>query len=214
MSQTATFLLLSGDVLRYCHKEFVHSLHDLLTRVFLQSLQYGIVVLGFLDAIVYVHHKHRQGSENYGFLFDCMKGRIRFMTTITLACAHAYQATCLARHILTAPHQNCRLPKPKARYLYFPNDRSTKHERGNDYRRCAIITDGGTRVVDGEPLAGWGAISRSLHGRTDVMFGLVVTTEAHFAFSGARTHSNNTAEMTAMIEALSFSWCSWPCGSG
>ena len=36
------------------------------------------------------------------------------------------------------------------------------------------------------------------------MFGLVVTTEAHLAFSGARTHSNNTAEMTAMIEALSF----------
>ena len=36
------------------------------------------------------------------------------------------------------------------------------------------------------------------------MFGPVVTTEAHPAFSGARTHSNNTAEMTAMIEALSF----------
>ena len=27
-----------------------HFLHDLITRVFLQSLQYGIVVLGFLDA--------------------------------------------------------------------------------------------------------------------------------------------------------------------
>ena len=36
------------------------------------------------------------------------------------------------------------------------------------------------------------------------MFGLVVTTEVHLAFSGARTHSNNTAKMTAMIEALSF----------
>ena len=41
-------------------------------------------------------------------------------------------------------------------------------------------------------------------GRIDVMFGPVVTTEAHPAFSGARTHSNNTAEMTAMIAALSF----------
>ena len=49
-----------------------------------------------------------------------------------------------------------------------------------------------------------GVISRSPHGRIDVMFGPVVTTEAHLAFSGARTHSNNTAEMTAMIEALSF----------
>ena len=36
------------------------------------------------------------------------------------------------------------------------------------------------------------------------MFGRVATTEAHLAFSGARTHSNNTAEMIAMIEALSF----------
>ena len=38
------------------------------------------------------------------------------------------------------------------------------------------------------------------------MFGLVITTEAHLAFSCARTHSKNTAEMTAMIEALSFFW--------
>ena len=36
------------------------------------------------------------------------------------------------------------------------------------------------------------------------MFGPVITTEAHLAFSGARTHSNKTPEMTALIEALSF----------
>ena len=36
------------------------------------------------------------------------------------------------------------------------------------------------------------------------MFGPVITTETHPAFSGARTHSNNSAEMSAMIEALSF----------
>ena len=36
------------------------------------------------------------------------------------------------------------------------------------------------------------------------MFAPVITTEAHLAFSGARPHSNNTAEMSAMIEALSF----------
>ena len=41
-------------------------------------------------------------------------------------------------------------------------------------------------------------------GRIYVMFGPVITTEAHLALSGARIHSNNTAEMTAMIEALSF----------
>ena len=36
------------------------------------------------------------------------------------------------------------------------------------------------------------------------MFGPVIITEAHLAFTGARAHSNNTAEMTAMIEASSF----------
>ena len=36
------------------------------------------------------------------------------------------------------------------------------------------------------------------------MFGPVFTSEAHLAFYSARTHYNNTAEMTAMIEALSF----------
>ena len=46
------------------------------------------------------------------------------------------------------------------------------------------------------------------------MFGPVVTTEAHPAFSGARTYSNNTAEMTAMIVALSFLGPHGPCGSG
>ena len=36
------------------------------------------------------------------------------------------------------------------------------------------------------------------------MFGPVVTTEAHLAFAGARVHSNNTAERSAMVEALFF----------
>ena len=59
-----------------------------------------------------------------------------------------------------------------------------------------------------EVLASWMAKlsqdGRSHHGRIDIMFGPVVTTEARLAFSGARAHSSNTAEMTAMIEALSF----------
>ena len=35
------------------------------------------------------------------------------------------------------------------------------------------------------------------------LFGPVVIIEAHLALSSARTHSNNTPEMTAMVEALS-----------
>ena len=101
-----------------------HLVHDLITRDLLRSLQYGIVVLGLLDAFVYAHHKHRQGVENPGNFGDCMKGRIRFMTAITPAYAHAYQTTCLARHLPAVPHQNVRMPKPKARYPYLPNARS------------------------------------------------------------------------------------------
>ena len=35
-------------------------------------------------------------------------------------------------------------------------------------------------------------------------FGLVITTEVHPVFSGARAHSNNTAETSPLIDALSF----------
>ena len=58
--------------------------------------------------------------------------------------------------------------------------------------------------MKGETFAGRSVIARSRHARLGVMFGPVVSTEAHLAFSRARTRSNNTAEMTAMIEALSF----------
>ena len=82
------------------------------------------------------------------------------------------------------------------------------HEVGNDYHGGAFCADGGTRVVDGEIFAGWGMISGSPLGRIFVLFGPVITNEAHGAFSGFRIHSN-TAEMTAMFEALSFLG---PCG--
>ena len=139
-------------MLRYCHRDRLS--HDLVTRLFLQSLQFGILVLGFLDACVHAHHKHRQDSENSGNFGDCMKGRILFMTAITLTYAHAYQATCLAQHLPAVPHQNIRLPKLKARYPYLPNARFITRERGYDDRWWAIYTDGGTRIVDGEALAG------------------------------------------------------------
>ena len=42
------------------------------------------------------------------------------------------------------------------------------------------------------------------------MFGPVTTTEAHLAFAGARVHSNNAAEMSAIVEALSFLGAPWP----
>ena len=160
-----------------------HLLLDLITHVFPRSLQYGIMVVGFTDAFVYAHHQHRRGIENPGNFGDCMKGRIRFMTAITPAYAHAYWATCLTRHMPAFPRQNFCLPKPEARYPHLPNARSTTRERGNDFQGCAIFSDGCTQVVNGETLAGWCVIARSSHGRIDITFGPVtLPPEIHAVF--------------------------------
>ena len=90
-----------------------HLFHHLISRVSFQSLQYVIVVMGFLDAFVYAHHKHRHDSANAGNFGDCLTGRVRFMTAITPAFAHAYQTICFAMHLLGVPHRSFRLPKPK-----------------------------------------------------------------------------------------------------
>ena len=127
------------------------------------------------------------------------------MTAITSAYAHTYQVTCLTRHIPAVQNQRFRLPSAKARYPHLTNIRSKARERGNNFQGWAIYTDGCTRLADGETLAGWCAVARSLHGRIDIMFGSVITTEAPLTFAGARIHFNNTAEMSAMVEAL---W--WP----
>ena len=37
------------------------------------------------------------------------------------------------------------------------------------------------------------------------MFGLVITTEAHLAYAGSTIHSNNTADLSSVVEVLSFS---------
>ena len=76
--------------------------------------------MDFMDAFVYAHHQHHRRIENPGNFGDCMKGRIRFMTAITLAYAHTYQGTCLTRHMPAVPRLNFRLPQPKARYPHLP----------------------------------------------------------------------------------------------
>ena len=119
------------------------------------------------------------------------------MTAIFPAHAHACQVTCLTRHMHAVQSQKFRLPSATAKYPHLSNGRTATRERGNDFQGWATYTDASTRLADGETSAGWSAISRSLHGRTDVMFGPVITAEAHLAFAGA------TAEMTAMVEAPS-----------
>ena len=181
-----------------------HLFHDLITQIFLRSLQYGIVVMGVIDAFVYAHNDHRRNMVNLGNFGDCMKGRFRFMTAITPANAHAYQLICLTGHIPAALHSKLRLPAAKVRYPQLPNVRTKTRERGNDFGVGPSTLTGGTRFADGETLVGWGSVARSPHGRIYVMFGPVITTEAHFAFAGARVHCNNTAEMSVVVEPLSF----------
>ena len=72
--------------------------------------------------------------------------------------------------------------KPKSRCPNIRSDRSITRELGNDYHGWAIYTDGGTRVADGEVFAGWSVISRYPRGRIFVLFGPVITTEAHLTF--------------------------------
>ena len=70
--------------------------------------------MGLIDAFVYAHQHYRRGIDNFGNFGDCMKGRIRFMTALSPANAHAYQATCLTRHIPANLRKKFPLPKPKA----------------------------------------------------------------------------------------------------
>ena len=138
-----------------------HLFLDLISQIFLRSLQFGITVMGFIDAFVYAHHQHRRNIENPDNFGDNMKGRIRFMTAITPAYAHAYHTTCLTRHLPAILCQNFRLPNPKAWYPHLPNVRSATRERGSDFRGWSIYSDGGTRSVNGETFAGWGVIASS-----------------------------------------------------
>ena len=45
-----------------------HLFHDLITQVFLRSFQYGIVVMGVIDAFDYAHNHHRRNMDNPGTL--------------------------------------------------------------------------------------------------------------------------------------------------
>ena len=64
-----------------------------------------------LTHFVYAYHKHRLDSASAANDGDCLRGWVRFMTAITPAYAHAYQAICLAMHFLDVPRHSFRVPK-------------------------------------------------------------------------------------------------------
>ena len=76
--------------------------------------------MGFLDAFVFAHRQHRQILENPVNFGDCMEGRIRFMTAITPAYAHAYQTTCRSRRMPTILGKISVYRSPKPDIRTFP----------------------------------------------------------------------------------------------
>ena len=111
---------------------------------------------GVIDVLVHAQNHHRRNVDNPWNFGDCMKGRIRFMTAIAPAYAHAYQ-------FISPPEIS--LTRGQSQISPSSHSRTTTRERGNDFHGWAIYTDGGTRFADGETLAGWGTVARPPHGR-------------------------------------------------
>ena len=55
-------------MLRYRHKETNHLFHEWISRVFLRSLQFGFVVLGFLDLLSMLNKNTVLTPENLEIL--------------------------------------------------------------------------------------------------------------------------------------------------
>ena len=66
-----------------------HLVYDVITQIFLKCFQYGIVLMGVIDAFVFAQSHHRRNVDNPGKFGDCMDGRFRFVTAITPTYAHA-----------------------------------------------------------------------------------------------------------------------------
>ena len=64
---------------------------DLITHTVCLGVQHGIVLLGFVDAFVYAHNRHRHNKDDPTYFENIMEERTRMMTALTLAYAHAFQ---------------------------------------------------------------------------------------------------------------------------
>ena len=126
-----------------------HLLHDLITHVFLRSLQYGIVVMGFIDAFVYAHHQHRQGSEYPGIFGVYMKGRIRFMTTIIPS-----HAPCISGNMSIKTHAGYlrkKIPSPEAQRKISVSSQYSFHTHAKE----SMISMDGSMFLDGSSRCRW-----------------------------------------------------------
>ena len=93
-----------------------HLVHDLITQIFLRSLQYGIFVMGIIDAFVYAHNHHHRNADNPWNIGDCM-GR---KNPIYDSDNSTYQSICLAGPPLCFTIRNFAYPLPKPGVRIFP----------------------------------------------------------------------------------------------
>ena len=166
--------------------------------------------MGFIDAFVYAHHQHRRCIENPEDFGDCMEGRIRFMTAITPAYAHAYQVTCLTRHMPASPASE--LPLAEAPSQMSASSEHPYHKHVNE----ALTSKDGPSILT-LVLALWmvkplldGVLSLDL-AMEEWLSCLVRSSQPRIIllFQVSEPTPINTAELTALIEALSFLG---PCG--
>ena len=62
----------------------------------------GILVLGIIDAFVHAHNHLCRNGNNPGNFEDCMQERVRLLTALAPAYAHALQKVCLGRRARVA----------------------------------------------------------------------------------------------------------------
>ena len=125
-------------------------LHDLITHVFLRSLQYGIVVMGLIDAFVYAHLIiNNKASLILGNFGNCMKGRIRFMTGM-----HSFIRSRMSGNMSNKTHPCSPASEPPPTETQSQKSASRQHPyhnaRKKNFQGWSIYIDGCTRVVDGQ----------------------------------------------------------------
>ena len=131
-----------------------------------------------------------------------MQRRIRSMTALTQGYAHALQRVCcLGRRAGDHLVHKVRLASSKAKYRHLANVSTTTRLVGNEFRGWTYspmeepIQAMVSHLQDGELLPAY---------PRGVMFGLVITAEAHPAFPRACQHTNTTTELSGIVEALHF----------
>ena len=115
---------------------------------------------------------------------------------------------------LTFPAKGSAHLQPSPSTRTFQTIQPPRGKDGNDFLGCAVLLMGElTSLMVKQQLVGAPSPSQPMesdeviHIKINkyiyIMFGPVITTEAHLAYAGARLHTNNT-ELSSIIEAVTF----------